>query len=277
MRERAKNTALAGLFALMIGLLYFSLTLGIEREDGLLARVFGVAEPSEEVVLQPRSAVELRALAVCTPDGVRMPENSGEKEEMQSAVSAVYAEAVGSAGEAQTITRRQYLELLGAPAIYFGFDAELPLFLLRAWVGFDGGERESRLSSLVVAASGGQVCIAWYDTAAKQYCMAPTAAGIERLTQVCGLWDEGNAVFAFQDADFAALCADEPVLLRAGSETKYNALPPAFAEAGELSRELLAGFGLNPYLARVYEEAAGDRVYVENYNALGYNALRLSA
>lgn len=277
MRERAKNAALAGLFVLMIFLLYLSLTLGVEREDGLLARVFGVAETEEEVTLQPRSAVELRALAVCTPNGVRMPENSAEKEEMQSAVSAVYAEAVGSAGEAQNITRRQYLELFSAPAIYFGFDAELPLFLLRAWVGFEGGERDSRVRGLVVADGGGQVNIAWYDTAAGQYRMAPTAAGIDRLAQACEPWSESNAIFAFQDSDFAALCADEPVLLRAGTETIYNALPPAFAEAGELSRELLAGFGLNPYLARVYEEAAGDMVYVENYNALGYNALRMSA
>ncbi len=132
-------------------------------------------------------------------------------------------------------------------------------------------------SGLVVAADGEQVSVAWYDTAAGQYCMSPTAAGVDRLTQACSLWNESNAVFAFQDADFAALCADEPVLLRAGAETKYSVLPPAFAEAGELSRELLAGFGLNPYLARVYAEAAGDRVYVENYNALGYNALRMSA
>ncbi len=277
MRERAKNAALAGLFVLMIFLLYLSLTLGIEREDGLLARVFGAAETGEEVTLQPRSAIELRTLAVCTPNGVRMPENSSEKEEMQSAVSAIYAEAVGSAGEAQVITRRQYLELFRTPAVYFGFDAELPLFLLRAWVGFDGGERDSRLRGLVVAADGEQVSVAWYDTAAGQYCMSPTAAGVDRLTQACSLWNESNAVFAFQDADFAALCADEPVLLRAGAETKYSVLPPAFAEAGELSRELLGGFGLNPYLARVYAEAAGDRVYVENYNALGYNALRMSA
>ena len=184
MRERVKSIVLAMLFVLMIVLLYVSLTLGIESEEGLLARIFGVSTATEEVVLQPRSAAELRVLAICTPDGVRMPENSTEKLEMQNALSAVYSEAVGSAGEAQVITGRQYLDLIKSPAVYLGYDTELPMFLLRTWVGFDAGERESRLYSLLIAVREDEVVVAWYDTAAEEYRMAVTAAAAGQLPVV---------------------------------------------------------------------------------------------
>lgn len=271
MRERVKSVILAMLFVSMTVLLYVSLTLGIESEEGLLARIFGVSTATEEVILQPRSAAELRVLAICTPDGVRMPENSTEKLEMQNTLSAVYSEVVGSAGEAQAITARQYLDLIKSPAVYLGYDTELPMFLLRTWVGFDAGERESRLYSLLIAARGDEVVVAWYDTAAEEYRMAVTAAAVSQLEQACGAWAEPNAVFAFQDASFAVLADDEPVLLGLCSGATYSVQPASFTQTGELSRELLAGFDFNPYLARVYEEGS-DMVYVE-----GYSVLRASA
>ncbi len=272
MRERMKSAALAVLLVTMLLLLYLSLTLGIDSGEKILARIFGVSAPSEEVELQPRAAVELRALAVCTPQGVRMPQSAAEKDEMSNAVSAIYAEAVGSAGEAQAITRQQYLNLLRAPAVYFGFDTELPLFLLRAWVGLERGQRgESRLCNLVVAAAEEQVVMAWYDTGAGEYRMSATAAAVDRLTRLCEGWRGSNAVFAFQDGGFAALCADEPVLLAVSEEKIYSVRPLELAQTGELSREVLTSFDLNPYLARVYEESGGEMVYVEGYNVLRVN------
>lgn len=267
MRERVKSAVLALLFVLMLVLLFVSLTLGVESDEGLLARVFGVPAAADETELQPRIAAEIRVLAICTPDGVHMPESSEEKTEMLSAVSAVYSEAVGSLGEVTAITRRQYLALIDTPAVYLGFDTELPFSLLRTWVGYDAVEYESRLRSLVVSVADGNVVIAWYDTAAEEYRMAPTAAATEQLEQLCADRGEANAVFAFQDSAFSALREDEPVLLSLITGTIYSMQPANFAQSGEVPRELLAGFDINPYLARVYEES-GDMVYVEGYNVL---------
>ena len=267
MRERLKSAVLALLFVSMLVLLFVSLTLGVESDEGLLSRVFGVPATAEETELQPAPAAEARVLAFCTPSGVRMPESSEEKNEMLSAFSAVYSEAVGSIGQASGITRRQYLALLDAPAVYLGFDTELPLSLLRTWVGYDAAGFESRLRSLVVSADDDGVVIAWYDMSAEEYRMAPTAAAAAQLAQLCTGWDEPNAVFAFQDAGFSALREDEPVLLSLITAAVYSVQPSGFAQSGEVPRELLAGFDINPYLARVYEES-GDMVYVEGYNVL---------
>ena len=76
MRERVKSAVLALLFVLMLVLLFVSLTLGVESDEGLLARVFGVPAAADETELQPRIAAEIRVLAICTPDGVHMPESS---------------------------------------------------------------------------------------------------------------------------------------------------------------------------------------------------------
>ena len=186
MRERLKSAVLALLFVSMLVLLFVSLTLGVESDEGLLSRVFGVPAAAEETELQPAPAAEARVLAFCTPSGVRMPESSEEKNEMLSAVSAVYSEAVGSLGEVTAITRRQYLALIDTPAVYLGFDTELPFSLLRTWVGYDAVEYESRLRSLVVSADAdGTVVIAWYDTAAEEYRMAPTAAAAANSLRSC--------------------------------------------------------------------------------------------
>lgn len=274
MRERVKNTALAGLFVLMLVLLYFSMTLGVSTEGGSLSRILGVSPQETPSELEPQPAVQLRTLAMCTPAGVHMPESYDEKQEMETAVSTLYTEAVGSAQAGVQVTQEEYLELLQNPAVYLGFDTELPFFLLRRWAGLEAGERESRLTGLVLGLSDGSVVLAWRDAETGQYHMAQTAAAADRLQQVCSAWQGNNAVFAFEEDGLSALCADEPVLLSAVQGRSYTVKSPAFVQAGELSREVLSGFGFNPYLARVYEQD-GEIVYVEGYNALGYNVLRV--
>ncbi len=273
MLEKGKNAALALLFALMIFLLYISLTIGpAEGSGGFLSQVLGGTPPGDDADLSPQMAVEVRKIAVCTPTGVYLPQNGEQKEELQTAVSSIYAEALGSAGEVREITRQEYYDALSFPALYLAFDTGVPLELLMRWVGVEGEGQDATLHSLVVTSGGERVTVAYYDAATGTYCAADTAAGVDRLTQVCSSWEGGSALFAFQDGDFAALCGDEPVHTQALTAVCYNVLPPDYLSSGSLPREVLTGFGYNPFLARVYDDASGDLVYVEENNVLRMSA-----
>lgn len=273
MREKGKNIALVLLFALMIFLLYLSLTIGAEEgSGGMFGRTPGGSASGDDAELTPQMAVEMRKIAVCTPTGVYLPQSGEQKEELRAAVSSIYAEALGSAGETREITRQQYYDALSFPALYLGFDTGVPLELLLRWVGVEGGGQGTTLHSLVVTSGGERVTVAYYDAETRTYRAADTAAGVDRLTQVCSSWEGGNALFAFQDGDFAALCGDEPVPAQALTAVEYNILPPDYLSTGSLPREVLTGFGYNPFLARVYDDASGDLVYVEENNVLRMSA-----
>lgn len=262
MLERVKTAVLVVLLAVLLLLAYrsFELMLPEAQQGGT------EASGSEEALVTP-AALPLK-IALCTGSGTYMPLSDTERDELMLQLERITGEALGSAGERSALTYEQYLTLLRGPAVLLVYDAELPFSLLRAWAGYEYAGIDAVVRSYAVAEEEGKVILAFRDETTGAYTRLKTAADPDRLLRLCTADYPRNAVFGFEDERLASIAPDEPVPVQALSVPVLRVMPPAFVAAGELPRELLKGFSLNPYLSKVYQENDGTLVYVEDYSAL---------
>lgn len=262
MLERVKTAVLLVLLAVMPLLVYASFTLGMPD-----AQLGAPSQESTEPSAINTPAASPIKIALRTPNGTYMPE-AAVREEVLQQIERICGEALGSAGARTELTEEAYLALLRAPSVLLAYDTELPFSLLRAWAGYEYAGIDATVRRFVLAEDAGAVVIAFWDEATRTYACLKTAADADRLVRLCAGEYESNAVFGFENSVLSGLAPDEPILLAAQKLPELSVALPAFVTAGELPRELLEGFSLNPYLSKVYPESDGTLVYIEDYNAL---------
>jgi len=272
MLERLKTVTLVLLLLSAVCLLVISLTMGVQgTEFDLMDTLRGWLPQKNQPVSQSvaaDTAVFPRKIGVAGENGLYTPLNEEEYTSLLSQVSPVFQEAVGSAGEMRAAEARQVLPLLERNVIYFCYDTPVPFYLLQAWTG---SQRVSSYDLLVQSAAAvlleQQVCLA-VCTPGGMYYLFDTAADADMLKTTCAALQQSNAVFAFQRSDCAALMGDEIVATAGASYPVYTLQAPAYVAGGELPREVLQSFALNPYLTKVYTDASGALVYVEGFHML---------
>lgn len=262
MLERVKTAVLVLLLAILLLLAYRSFALLLPEAQQAAAET-----PDADAAAATPAALPLK-VALCTGSGTYMPLSDTERDELMLQLERITGEALGSAAERSSLTFEQYLALLRGPAVLLVYDAALPFSLLRAWAGYEYAGIDAVVRSYTVAEEGGAVILAFRDETTGKYTRLKTAADPDRLLRLCASDYPHNAVFGFEDERLASIAPDEPVPVQALSVPVLRITPPAFVAAGELPRELLKGFSLNPYLSKVYQENDGTLVYVEDYSAL---------
>ena len=110
--------------------------------------------------------------------------------------------------------------------------------------------------------------IGFYDGNTGRCYLAQTAAGTERLAEVCTEVRSANACFAFEKEEFHNLLPYEAVFTESVYFPVYAVTVPDFSSESENGEKLISFFGMNPYLAKTYKTIQGDTVYVESFSAL---------
>lgn len=266
MVERLKTAGIFALLALMILLLYGNLTLGMD--GGLLAPGSGGAD---ETALMADSQWPLvpTLVALGQAGEFYVPLTEGEWTLLMSQVHPLLAEAVGSMGELALLDGETARQWLSGDCLLVGYEDSQPLSALRVWSDAGALERDPAVRRLLLRLEEGRVVLALWDDAGVCY-RAVTAAGPQQLLALGERFARANARMAGADSPLAPDCM---VLEETGPLPVVRTALPDFAASGELPRTVLAAFGINGYLAKVYrEEATGDTVYVENYSSVRITA-----
>ncbi len=268
MKDWLKNLLLAGLLLVMLLLLAVTFFTSVRGSSGG-RRLLRLEEEGDTFTL-PEASTPIaypEVLVLVRENGLFCAADSQNYTQLYQQIEPVYQEALGSAGAPQPMEESVYLAFLTNPALVVQYHAPVPLYLLQAWSGGevlrDGLEvsgaalvlREEKVILLLTDGTGGR----W---------QAATAASAENLIALCQWEGESNAVFA---KDSALLPGDQVLTLFQQQRTVLAVSAPELASRGELPQTVQAIFDMNAYLARVYLNADGSRVYVE-----GRGTVRLS-
>lgn len=271
MVEKLKNTALVFLGLLMVVLLFFNLTLGLD--DGYFQAVrqtFGIGSSSVTPGSQVSGSTVLPAkLAVRGDPGLYMACGS-VMTEMYYSAGPLLTEALGSVGTIEEWNERDFCLSLSGSCVYFSFSFPVDLGMLEYWhTGIMGSSSDYSVSLLALfSGDDGDVDIGFYDGNTGRCYLAQTAAATERLAEVCTEVRSANACFAFEKEEFHNLLPYEAVFTESVYFPVYAVTVPDFSSESENGEKLISFFGMNPYLAKTYKTIQGDTVYVESFSAL---------
>lgn len=273
MRERLKSLVLALLLLLAVGLSYLSLTLGLHTDGrGLLGTLLTDGNttdiPTEET-FSATPAARPDSLCLLRSDGLYRAE--GDFEGLWELVMPLYEEAMGSGSKPESLTGTAFSALLKPPALLISYDSPQQLSLLRIWCDAPAEDSSLTVSTAVMCAADDGVILAFRDGEGKCWKMS-TAASVQELLELCSGEEKANAVLALSDPTYAALFPEEPVADGQLILPLYTADTVISASASELPWPVLTAFSLNPYLAKIYPDAGGGLVYVEDRSTLAVTA-----
>ena len=268
MVERLKTAGIFVLLALMMLLLYGNLTLGMDGDP------LGLGDPEKAEIAMAsadsRWPLVPTLLALGADGAYYVPLTQGEWELLLSQAEPLLAEAVGSMAEPALLDSDTAWQWLREGCLLVGYEDSQPLSALRAWS--DAGEpvRDPAVSRMLLRLDQGRVVIALWDKQSGSWYSAVTAAGPQQLVALGERFARANATLAGEHAHLSPYTF---MLDETGPLPVSRATLPDFASGGELPRSVLAAFGINSYLAKVYrEESTGDTVYVDNYSAVRITA-----
>ena len=194
-------------------------------------------------------------------------ENITVKSEIYKDCERFITEAIGSMSSVEEITAEQYKEAVFQNSLIVKYSGEIPLFMLSEW---SGGHISDRFSVRIMGFSKSEWDIYAYfkDEASEKYYRSKTAAGVQFLADIAEKYRTQNAVFAekyisdFDGNEAEVLCTESPVVnILQIKEGSY-----AFDDGKE--EDILRILGINPYLAKSYQESSDVRIYVEGDGVL---------
>ena len=184
-----------------------------------------------------------------------------------AAIAAYFLVVLPLVNYVEEITAEQYKEAVFQNSLIVKYSGEIPLFMLSEW---SGGHISDRFSVRIMGFSKSEWDIHAYfkDEASEKYYRSKTAAGVQFLADIAEKYRTQNAVFAekyisdFDGNEAEVLCTESPVVnILQIKEGSY-----AF-DAGK-EEDILRILGINPYLAKSYQESSDVRIYVEGDGVL---------
>ena len=273
MAEKIKNAAIFLLSLSMIFLLVTTLKMAAGESVDFFALFSGevtdaTAGPGGEGgSLLPGMCIFPSQIAIVGSGGVYSPLGNEAYEDALAAILGIYSEALGSSGKPDSITEKEYIGLLGGPAIYLQFDVALPFYLHHAWAELEASAVETRVESIVVCGRGDFVEIA-FSAGQEGYFALSTASSSAKLRELCGLQLEPNCAFAFSLPSNGGLKADQLVYSGVLRLQRYALESPYYVGASELPFAVLEAFSMRPNLARFFISGTGAMEYVEGDGVL---------
>lgn len=236
-----------------------------------------MAPPASATQAQPRQARDsVIPCGVAVRNGLGLYGVSYDEtmvERVFSQVSPLLGQALTSAAEAESITSRQWRQLLDGEGIYCQFQGQAPLEALSAWLG-EGGSLTGGVQALMLGWDGSAVWLGWQDGDA--YYRARTQVSYsEHMSAALEEFSPNGAAFAYtlQEGDETYNVLDPYVLIAMTSQRPpaYTAAAPDFIGDGGALEQLLEAIGFRSGAGSAYE-AAGERAINENGDRLRVNA-----
>lgn len=271
-----------GLRLLLIAVLLFT-ALVLADATGYYDRVFehfsgtGTEKTEDTDVLPGLSSAELakavrpRTVLVRTAEGATSVSAyaGSETEEAFHRFSAILGEALGSAGEPETIDEKTFREGLNAGCAWIDFFCEMPLEVLAQWLGGEmhSAAAQMRAQRLYLGLSDLTAQLV-YQSADGGFYRCTTAAMSDALETRINEFSGGEAHFAFEDA---ALRQMQPYAVMLETLPQCAGVTGTSGRTEVSAEQLLQAAEMNRYLASTYTEADGTLVYIDNERSLRIN------
>ena len=264
MVERLKNLLLLALLLIMAGLLALTFFVSIQGSRGG-NRLLQAGDEGESLVIPVTTgpAAQPEELAVLGPAGLFLARDQ-QYDRLYRQLEPLWQEALGSAEALEPMDNETYLALLQAPGVLLQYHAAQPMFLLRSWSGSEHLSEELEVSGLALVGQEESVLLLVTDRNGGRW-KAGTAASFGELNSICISVDTANGQLAGQHA---AVPADQVLTGQVGTCNSVRMLASEMTGRSELSQNLLALFGMNAYLTKVYPTADNSLVYVESHSTV---------
>ena len=227
-----------------------------------------LAGQSEE---ESAAAMPIRPLKlhVSAPRGARigLAWDAGGVSELFDGFAASLAEALGSAGAAETITETQWREHLLGESVCFDYSCAVPLSLLSSRLGVSLRDTEDFSASLLcLSCDGDTVWLCFRSEPDGGFYRCASAAGAAAVRARLDACEGSAASFAFEDERLSAL---EPYTLMLDELPEISSAISSPAPEGVDLEALMRYLGMNSNIIRPYTEADGTRVFVDSGKRLG--------
>ena len=176
-------------------------------------------------------------------------------------VAGVLAEALSSAGEPETIDRRQWENTLGAASsVLLDFQGSVPLSVLSGWLSGTEIGVDVPVRRLVIAVQEDAVVLCCRNESDGSYLrLRSQVADPLHLARALASLTENGAFYAFQSETYTALDPDTLLLPEAPAPAAYVASNPMSGGQADLE-ELMEDLGLSINANGVYRGADGEWV-----------------
>lgn len=236
-----------------------------------------MAEPAEQVsaVDQPRSEAVAPYLVSVRNEmglyGVSYDENLVGR--AFDRLSYLLGEGFATAGTVESMTRRQFQNLMDAPGLYCAFQGTPPMNVLSDWLG-SGQNISGQAEALMLAWDGTEVWLCWRTGGSYQ--RARTQVPYEgRLKEVLGEFSPNGAAFAYTmtqyDKTYETLDPFVLVSMVAPQPQIYAASSPDLVGDREALERVLGSLGFQSGVDFAYE-SAGELAINENGDRLRLSA-----
>ncbi len=264
MADKLKNLLLVVLLLAMAGLLALTFFVSIQGSQGG-NRLLQAGEEGESLVIPVTAgpAAQPEELAVLGPAGLFLTRDE-QYDRLYRQMEPLWQEALGSAEALTPVDAETYLTLLQTPGVLLQYHATQPMFLLRAWSGNEQLAEEQEVSGLALVGREDAVLLLVTDRSGGRW-QAKTAASFSELNALCASVDAANGQLA---GTHAAVPADQVLTRQVGTCAAVQSSAAELTQRSELSQNLLALFGMNAYLTKVYPTADDSLVYVEGHNTV---------
>ena len=223
MREKKRLVELGKDLVILL-LIASALLLG--ARSGVIERLRRNIDPSRET----GGAVATNVSAAAVPFAVAVVgENAGGRcgltcgvarvGETYDRFSAALGEALGSSGEPEQITERQWRAALTGPGVYFDFLYDQPLSLLAVWLGteIDGGAASHTARRICLSLEGEGLALYYIRARYGEYYRCATALSSSTLSARLRENTANGALFAFEIDENTGV--DPYVLLEPGIQS----------------------------------------------------------
>ena len=190
-----------------------------------------------------------------------------------SLLSPLLGQALTTAGEVESITPRQWQQLLEGEGIYCQFQGSPPLEALSAWLG-EGSSLTGSVQAVALGWDGSAAWLGWQDGDAS-YRARTQVSYSEHMRAVLDEFRPNGAAFVYtlRESDETYDVLDPYVLVAMESQRPmtYAAVSPDFIGDSGAMDTLLGAMGFRSGVGSAYE-AAGERAINENGDRLRVNA-----
>lgn len=272
--ERGKTLLIVLLFLSACFFADQSGVLNLGGLSGLPDRIAGLLGPGDPGPAAPdgreyAAAARPQVMAVSPEAGTRYGAAfSAGAGEVYDRFSAYLGEALGTAGEPETVTRDDWEAALSRRGVYFDFIRPQSLLCLAAWQGTTVPESAAEhYAKRFFLSVGEQSVLLYYELESGRICRCGISLDNSAVDSRMALYQSNGAYFAFE-RELDALEADTLIVSQADSVRTVSVSAGAY---GDTQESVLQLFGMNAITATSYPEANGTTVYLDGSSTLRLN------
>lgn len=243
------------------------------QDSGVMDLLSPRESPGTGQPVGSREMVMLPARLAVTGEGGRFGVQYDEErlKELFPPLGALLGDALASAGTPQPITEEAWRRYLGGTGVYFDFQGEVPLAVLKRWLQGPGDASPSGSARRVLLCAGAedQVLLCWQEAGGGRFFSCPTALTRSLHLDPAAEGPAPNgAYFAFEGRELTRLL-DPYTLITGGEQGRegYGASVPLTGGAGTA-----AVLEALDYSAQSHAPVSGGEVYLDGGDRLVVSA-----